>query len=393
VRSDVNDRQRLGPGPVGKAQVKRRGAACALLLGVLFGATSGRAQAPATISLDPVPTTNTTAAPAPAARGLSGQKTSAAAPAIQDSQGVQLGQPGVALSTSVPMPPAGEAPKQARKRGAAAPPGAASKPAKRDPLQPDLDLALKDTPARALDLPGVMKLDGVPADVLDSSRARKIRWTNEGSQTVWLSVTDPNRIQLPFPNPRVVSTTDVDVDKRPGSSNVYVTFASGVTRPVQIWFEPQVGSSASIGLQLVPKRIPAQTIIVTDDTGGLAPRTPTHATSTSDDFLAQAQGSLQDALTGGMPAGWAAVNLTVPPIALDGVLVSGARRLSSQSEDIYVYEVKNPTTADRVLDETQFDGPLVEAVSIYPSPLVQPGRTVKVGVLVRKGHGSESGAQ
>ena len=258
-----------------------------------------------------------------------------------------------------------------------------AKPVKRDELDPDLNLAIKDSPEHAVDLPGVLKLDGAPTGVLDPTRARKISWTNEGSQTVYVSATDPNRFQFPFPNPRVIGTTDVDIDKRPNSSNVYVTFVAGVTHPVQVWFEPHEGSGASVGLLLVPKRIPGQSIQIVDDTGALTP----HATRAEepDDFLARVQSELQDALEGRSPPGWSAVNVPVPPIVLDGVLVDGVRRLSSLSEDIYVYTVRNPSPVDVVLDESQFDGPRVEAVSILPSPLLHSRGTTYVAVLARKG--------
>jgi len=258
-----------------------------------------------------------------------------------------------------------------------------AKPAKHDDLDADLSLAIKDAPEHAVDLPGVLKLDGAAIGVLDPTRARKISWTNEGSQTVYVSATDPNRFQFPFPNPRVIGTTDVDIDKRPNSSNVYVTFVAGVTHPVQVWFEPHEGSGASVGLLLVPKRIPGQSIQIVDDTGALTP----HATRAEepDDFLARVQSELQDALEGRSPPGWSAVNVPVPPIVLDGVLVDGVRRLSSLSEDIYVYTVRNPSPVDVVLDESQFDGPRVEAVSILPSPLLHSRGTTYVAVLARKG--------
>jgi len=254
---------------------------------------------------------------------------------------------------------------------------------KRDDLAPDLTLAIKDVPEHAVDLPGVLKLDGAAQGVLDPTRSRKISWTNEGSQTVYVSATDPNRLQLPFPNPRVIGTTDVDIDKRPNSSNVYVTFVAGVTHPVQVWFEPHEGSGASVGLLLVPKRIPAQSIQIVDDTGALAP----HAARAEepDDFLARVQDELQDALASRSPQGWSTVNVPVPPIVLDGVLVDGVRRLSSLSEDIYVYTVRNPGPSDVVLDESQFDGPRVEAVSILPSPLLHSHGSTSVAVLARKG--------
>lgn len=254
--------------------------------------------------------------------------------------------------------------------------------AKRDELDPTLATFVKDAPPQEVNLPGVLKLDGTSIGLLDPARARRISCTNEGSATVYLSSTEPNRIQLPFPNPHVVSTSDLEISKRANNVNIYVTFAAGVTHPATLWLEPQEGSGVACGLQVIPKRIPAQSIHIVDDSGALASK-PARAQE-SDDFLSRVQADLEDALDGRSPAGWSTVNVPVPPIALDGVLIEGVRRLSNLREDIYVYTVLNPGASDVVLDETEFDGPTVEAVSILPTPLLHPRGTTRVAVLARK---------
>lgn len=262
------------------------------------------------------------------------------------------------------------------------------KAAKRDELDPDMGVAIKDAPDRAVDLPGVLKLDGAPLGLIDPARARRISCTNEGSETVYLSATEPNRIQLPFPNPHIISTTDLEISKRPNNNNIYVTFAPGVTHAATLWLEPQDGSSVVCGLQAIPKRIPAQSVHIVDDTGATSTRSA--RAEEPDDFMSRVQSDLQDALEGRSAAGWSTVNVPVPPIVLNGVLVEGARRLSSLKEDIYVYAVRNPSAADVVLEETEFDGPRVIAVSILPSPLLRAGGTTFVAVLARKNANSEA---
>ena len=254
--------------------------------------------------------------------------------------------------------------------------------AKRDELDPNLTISVKDSPSPAADLPGVLKLDGTAVGLLDPARARRVSCTNEGSTTVYLSVTEPNRIQLPFPNPHVISTTDLEISKRPNNNNIYVTFAAGVTHPATIWLEPQEGSSVACGLQVIPKRIPAQSIHLVDDSGATAPKAA--RAEEGSDFLSRVQAVLEDALEGRAPAGWSSVNVPVPPIAIDGVLIEGVRRLSSLREDIYVYTVVNPGPTDVILEETEFDGPTVEAVSILPTPLLHSRGTTRVAVLARK---------
>ena len=253
---------------------------------------------------------------------------------------------------------------------------------KRDDLDPGLAISVKDAPAPATNLPGVLKLDGTAIGLLDPARARRVSCTNEGSSTVYLSVTEPNRIQLPFPNPHVISTTDLEISKRANNNNIYVTFAADVTHPATIWLEPQDGSSVACGLQVIPKRIPAQSIHVVDDSGATSQKSA--RAEEGSDFLSRVQAVLEDALDGRSPAGWSSVSVPVPPIAIDGVLIEGVRRLSSLKEDIYVYTVVNPGPTDVVLEETEFDGPTVEAVSILPTPLLHSRGTTRVAVLARK---------
>ena len=262
---------------------------------------------------------------------------------------------------------------------------------KRDPLAVDGGVAVRDEASKAIDLPGVLRLDGADRDTLDPTRVRRISWTNAGSQTVYVSATQPNRIQLPFSNPKIVSTTDVEIDKRPSSNNVYVTFAAGVTHPVQIWLEPVSESSTSIGLQLVPKAIPAQAIVVLDDTvTGTAGRS---ARSTPEnEYLTRVQSLLEQAALGASPEGYAAVELQLPPISVNGLAVAGLRRLSGRSEDIYVYTVSNPGANDVQVHEREFDGADVTAVSIVPKPLLHPGERAIVAILAKKREASSAGA-
>jgi conjugal transfer pilus assembly protein TraK len=258
--------------------------------------------------------------------------------------------------------------------------------AKRDPLAVDPAVAVKDEPLKSVDLPGVMKLEGASRDVLDPTRVRRISWANAGSQTVYVSATQPNRIQLPFVNPKVIATDDVDIDKRATGNNIYVTFKNAAPVAVQVWIEPQTESSASVGLQLVPKSIPAQSIIVVDDTVEGSAGRAKH-TSPETEYLTRVQAVLEEAALGASPAGYAVVDLQVPPMSVDGLVVEGLRRLSGRGDDIYVYTATNPGATDVELRENEFDGPDVRAVSILPRPLLHPGERAVVTVLARKREG------
>lgn len=253
-----------------------------------------------------------------------------------------------------------------------------------DPLEVNRFTSVKDTPRKEIVLPGVLRIDGESAAALDPTRARRISMNNGGSQTVYVSVTDPNRIQLPFANPYLVSTDEVEIKKRPNSNNIYISFVNQkgpVTHPVQLFAEPPEGGVV-LGLQLVPKRIPSQTIIVTDDAASSGAKN--RLTNGSGGFIERVQTLLETVALGGVPHGFSSSNLQAPPVVLNGLLVEASKRLSNRSGDIYVYVVTNHGQAEALLQESEFDGESVQAVSIFPKPLLKPGEKTFVAVLTKK---------
>jgi conjugal transfer pilus assembly protein TraK len=242
--------------------------------------------------------------------------------------------------------------------------------------------AVKDSAQREIVLPGVMKIQGANANALDFTRARTIQLTNGGSVSVYLSSTEPNRIQLPFQNPHIIGTTDITVDKRANSNNVYIGFKQGVTRATQVFFETPDGAGPVLGLQLVPKGIPAQTIIVED----VASRTtPEQAKANkSSEYITAMQSLMETVAFGGTPNGYSTVELKVAPIAMGGLMVEVEKKLSNREADIYIYRITNPGPATAYVRESDFDGDLVQAVSVYPKPSLRANESNKVIVIARK---------
>ncbi|VVE56457.1 hypothetical protein PAQ31011_05107 [Pandoraea aquatica] len=274
-------------------------------------------------------------------------------------------QPGPVASKPTPAPP------KASKKG-------------RDPLKVDHSIAVKDTPAKEIDLPGVLKVPGESLDTIDPSRAQRVSWTNGGSQTVYLSVDEPNRIQLPFKNPFIVQTSDIKIERRASGNNIYVYWPSLPAKPRQIFIEPPGGGPA-LGLQLVPKEISAQTILVTDDTGTVSGGQ--RAKSSGGDYITRIQDVMETVARGRSPDGYSQVEISLPPIAMNGLVVTVDSRFSDREGDVYVYTVRNPGQARATLREQEFDGPNVLAISIFPKPVLAPGEKTKVIVLARKREG------
>ena len=260
----------------------------------------------------------------------------------------------------------------------------ASKAKVRDPLKVESGLSVKDMPPKEINLPGVMTFPGASAQSLDFTRARVISLNNGGSQTVHLSATEPNRVQLPFPNPRVIGTTDLLIDKSANSNNVYIGFKPGAIRPVQVFLEGQDGGPV-LGIQVVPKNIPSQTIIVQDD----APATTAEQrkASKSGEYITALQSLTETVALGAAPNGYSVVDERLPAVVMNGLMIEVSRRYSNREGDIYVYGVSNPGEKQVTVRESEFDGDTVQAVSIFPKPVLAPGEKAQVIVITRKAKG------
>lgn len=270
-------------------------------------------------------------------------------------------------------------PKRGRKVAATLKPAPAPKA---DRLAVHPEAAIKATPAPGIDLPGVMKIAGADAHALDFSRARIVDATNGGAQTVYVSNVDQNRIQLPWPNTRVIGTDELTIDKNPSSNNVYVQFKEGVQRAVTVYFEQPDGPSV-LGLQLVPKQVPAQTIIVRDSSLLAGEPKPVKG----GDYVAATQALMEQVALGGAPQGYSQVESAVGPIAMNGLVVTPQQQFSSADRDVYVYDVVNPGPQKASLQENEFDGENVLAISIFPTPILAANEHARVIVLTRKAPG------
>jgi conjugal transfer pilus assembly protein TraK len=254
--------------------------------------------------------------------------------------------------------------------------------AKVDPLAVHPEAALKDIKAPEVDLPGVMKIAGADAHALDFTRARVIEATNGGAQTVYVSAVDQNRIQLPWQNSSVNGTEELDVKKSASSNNVFVQFKDGVKRPVLVYFE-QPGGGSVVALQLVPKNIVGQTVLIRD----ASLRSGDPKAVKGSEYVASTQGLMEDVALGGVPQGFSQVDLATGPIAMNGLVVTPQKQYSSADRDIYVYDVVNPGPAKASLQEKEFDGENVLAVSIFPKPIISANEHTKVIVFARKASG------
>jgi len=242
------------------------------------------------------------------------------------------------------------------------------------------DAAVKDTKPEEINLPGVMKIAGESTQAIDFTRTQVVTVNDTGSATVIVSMDSSNHIQTPWLNPILKSTNEIKplpIDK--DDNNIFFSIAEGVTGDVQIWLKDQTTRKVK-GLILSPKKgINGQNIILRDSgvSKGNAPK--------SDSYVAQVQRHAEVVAFGNAPDGYSEIQPNIPPIVRNGLVITTSRLYSSADTDIYVYDVANPGPAKAMLTETEFDGPTVTAVSIFPKPLLNAKEHVKVIVEAKKG--------
>lgn len=262
---------------------------------------------------------------------------------------------------------------------------------KRNPLAVDRNTAVKQDAAHAVELPGVMKLDGANPRALDFSRAQEITVTNGGAQTVYISDSEANRIQLPFANPYVLNKDNISLKKRGNSNNIYVEYIGDRTNPEPstLFIEPPEGGGYAITLELVPKGIPLQVILVKDDSYQTAAERKKKPPK-SNSYVQRVQYLMEVVGLGGTPDGFVKTELDLPPIAMNGVMVEPAYRYSNSEFDLFQYVVTNISTNTIELTESEFDGENVKAVSIHPKPNLTPKERTTVYVLAGKLPGDDA---
>lgn len=251
------------------------------------------------------------------------------------------------------------------------------------PLAVDPKLSIKDNEASAIELPGVMTIDGKNPNALDFNRTRTLTFSNGASKTIFLSDHDFNRIQTPFPDPVVIMKKgSISSENASGSNNLYLAFKPDNLKPIQIFIENPDGSS--MGLQLIPKDIPAQTILIQDG------ESSKHSVKNTapETYITHIQNVMETVAVGAKPDGFTTIDLQqdvlTTPIAFNGLVIQPVKKYSNNDNDLYDYHVTNPSSSTVTLSETEFDGNSVSAISIFPKPNLKSGESTEVFVMTRK---------
>jgi len=241
-------------------------------------------------------------------------------------------------------------------------------------------LLSKPTPVKEITLPGLIRIPGISAQMIDPKRGQIVEFSNGGSTSVYVSVSDINLLQLPFTQPLITSSDDVEIKQSGG--NVYFQFKSGVNRAVQLFVENQSGSNSVLSLQLIPKPIVSQVIKVVDNSPA---SNFISQDKLSNEYIKHIQQLMEMVANEQNPSGFTKISLDhIAPILLNGLLIRPLSRMSNLNKEIYVYEAQNPGSAVASISEKEFDDQSVLAISIFPTPILRKNETTKIIILAKK---------
>lgn len=246
-----------------------------------------------------------------------------------------------------------------------------------------LDVPLKRD--ERLTLPGIGFLPGAKTTIAQDV----VRAVEGKNQIVAVSTAFANRIATPFAVPTAVGIySDSHVIIKQVGQSLFVQFKT--EEPLALYVTGSTPGDPVISLTLVPKPIPAQTVLVQiDEQAHGAPLATAEAdrkepASYTDKLVT----TLRSAAQWHAPAGFVEAPLPKATGRIGELIVTPEVRYSNAVLDVYRYRIQISGTDPVELDEASFDADGVRAVAFFPSGKVRPGESVSVFVVSDKSVGA-----
>lgn len=252
-------------------------------------------------------------------------------------------------------------------------------PTRKASSTPILDVPLRRD--ERISLPGIGALPGakttIPQDV--------VRAVEGKNQVVAVSNAFANRIATPFATPTVVGIySEQQVTIKPVGQSLFVQFKTD--EPLALYITGSTPGDPVISLTLVPKPLPAQTVLVqVDENAHAAPLAAAEADRKDPaSYTDKLVSTLRVAALGQAPVGFVEAPLPKATGRIGELIVTPEVRYSSAVLDVYRYRVQSSTPDAIDLDEASFDAEGVRAVAFFPSGKVRPGESIRVFVVSDK---------
>ena len=233
-------------------------------------------------------------------------------------------------------------------------------------------------PERAV-LPGLGLLQGEKRPMM----ANVVRVSSHYNEVLYVSSGFPNRISTPFAAPKLIDNSEVEWQVQ--GQSLYLSPKSP-EKPVGIFVTGSGVNDAVVSLTLIPRNIPAQTLILQldEDRSSAAGSEQSGESEEASSYTDRLRGILRNVVMGKTPAGFSEGLLPVAVGRMDALLVMPEKRYSGQHLDVFKYRVENVGPEEIELAEPSFYRDGVRAVSIYPVIKLRKGMSTSVFVLSDK---------
>ena len=239
-------------------------------------------------------------------------------------------------------------------------------------------------PERAM-LPGLGLLPGEKRPMM----ANVVRISSHYNEVLYVSSGFPNRISTPFAAPKLIDNSEVEWQVQ--GQSLYLSPKSS-EKPVGIFVTGSGVNDPVVSLTLIPRNIPAQTLILQldEDRSSAAGADQSGESAEASSYTDRLRGILRSVVLAKTPAGFSEGLLPMAVGRMDALLVMPEKRYSGQHLDVFKYRVENVGPEEIELAEPSFYRDGVRAVSIYPVLKLRKGMSTSVFVLSDKAALAES---
>ena len=221
--------------------------------------------------------------------------------------------------------------------------------------------------------------------------ANVVRVSSHYNEVLYVSSGFPNRISTPFAAPKLIDNSEVEWQVQ--GQSLYLS-PKTAEKPVGIFVTGSGVNDPVVSLTLIPRNIPAQTLILQlDEDASAAASIPPGESEEASGYTDRLRGILRSVVMGKTPVGFSEGLLPVAVGRLDALLVMPEKRYSGQHLDVFKYRVENVGQEEIELAEPSFYRDGVRAVSIYPVIKLRKGMSTSVFVLSDKAALVEASAE
>lgn len=208
------------------------------------------------------------------------------------------------------------------------------------------------------------------------------------NEIIPVSVGHPNRIVMPFGNPKIRTTSSASFEVE--GSSVYLS-SNAEGKPITAFVTEKGSPEMALSLTFVPRRIPPIDLQLKVDTqaGGFIarPSKKAKAWEESQPYIQTIRDVLREVANGKTPQGY---TLTENP-SMNGFYgcsqpglsfkFAGGQSVDGHRLKVNIGVVQNLSSEVIEFRETSCAGPDVKAVATWPQPMLQPGQRSEVYVV------------